>query len=90
MNLRLLDDHLLRSSHHDLSLQAAYQAKLASSYVSAADSFDQRLLECHLPAEPEPKEVRGIHDVFGNCVTGPDFASSSSMLKFDTTISLEH
>jgi transglutaminase-like putative cysteine protease len=54
------------------------------------DSFDQRLLACYLSVEPEPKAVRWIHDVFGNCVTLVDFASSSSMLKFDTTIRLEH
>ena len=54
------------------------------------DSFDQRLLECHLAVVPEPAEVRWIHDVFGNCVTLVDFATSSSMLKFETTIRLQH
>lgn len=54
------------------------------------DSFDQRLLDCHLMVEPEPKEVRWIHDVFGNCVALVDFETSSSILSFDTTIRLEH
>jgi transglutaminase-like putative cysteine protease len=54
------------------------------------DSFDQRLLECHLAVVPEPAEVRWIHDVFGNCLTLVDFATSSSMLKFETTIRLQH
>jgi len=54
------------------------------------DSFDQRLLECSLAVEPEPKEVRWIHDVFGNCVALVDFATSGSTLQFDTTIRLEH
>ena len=39
------------------------------------DSFDQRLLDCHLKISPEPAETRWIHDVFGNCVTLVDFAT---------------
>jgi transglutaminase-like putative cysteine protease len=54
------------------------------------DSFDQRLLDSRLIVEPEPVEVRWIHDVFGNCVTLVDFDASSEQLKFDTTIRLEH
>jgi len=54
------------------------------------DSFDQRLLECRLAIEPDPLEVRWIHDVFGNCVALVDFATSSSILRFDTTIRLDH
>lgn len=54
------------------------------------DSFDQRLIACSLSVDPEPKEVRWIHDVFGNCVALVDFATSSSFLRFDTTIRLDH
>jgi transglutaminase-like putative cysteine protease len=54
------------------------------------DSFDQRLLECHLAVSPEPAEIRWIHDVFGNCVTLVDFATSCSTLKFETSIRLQH
>jgi transglutaminase-like putative cysteine protease len=54
------------------------------------DSFDQRLLNCRLTVAPEPAEVRWIHDVFGNCVTLVDFATSTDALTFDTTIGLEH
>jgi transglutaminase-like putative cysteine protease len=54
------------------------------------DSFDQRLLACRLSVEPEPEGVRWIHDVFGNCVALVDFATSCSILIFDTTIRLEH
>ena len=54
------------------------------------DSFDQRLLDCHLAIEPEPMEIRWIHDVFGNCVTLVDFAALTTHLTFDTSIRLEH
>lgn len=54
------------------------------------DSFDQRLLDCQLTVEPEPADVRWIHDVFGNCVTLVDFATLTSVLTFDTSIRLEH
>jgi len=54
------------------------------------DSFDQRLLDCRLTVEPEPVDVRWIHDVFGNCVTLVDFAASTTHLTFDTSIRLEH
>lgn len=54
------------------------------------DSFDQRLLDCRLTVEPEPAEVRWIHDVFANCLTLVEFATSSAELKFDTVIRLDH
>jgi transglutaminase-like putative cysteine protease len=54
------------------------------------DSFDQRLLDCRLAVTPEPTDVRWIHDVFGNCVTLVDFATSTTVLTFDTSIRLEH
>jgi transglutaminase-like putative cysteine protease len=54
------------------------------------DSFDQRLLDSRLKIFPEPAEIRWIHDVFGNCQTLVDFDASSDVLKFETTIRLEH
>jgi transglutaminase-like putative cysteine protease len=54
------------------------------------DSFDQRLLDCRIAVQPQPAEIRWIHDVFGNCVTLVEFATSSDVLQFETTIRLEH
>lgn len=54
------------------------------------DSFDQRLLDHALVVVPEPKEVRWIHDVFGNCVAVIDFAESAKKLQFETAIRLDH
>jgi Bacterial transglutaminase-like N-terminal region len=38
------------------------------------DSFDQRLLECHLEVTPSPAEIRWLHDPFGNCITLVEWA----------------
>lgn len=54
------------------------------------DSFDQRLLGCHLEVAPTPAEVRWIHDAFGNCVTLVDFAEKTTLLRFETFIRLDH
>jgi transglutaminase-like putative cysteine protease len=58
--------------------------------VRPRDSFDQRLLDCRLRVTPAPAEVRWIHDVFGNCVTLVDFATTSEVLEFESTIHLDH
>jgi|SRR5579871_435782 len=54
------------------------------------DSFDQRLFDCRLSVHPSPKEMRWIHDVFGNCVTLVDFDSSTDELSFESVIRLDH
>jgi transglutaminase-like putative cysteine protease len=54
------------------------------------DSFDQRLLDCSLTINPEPAEVRWIHDAFGNCITLLDFNVKTTLLSFETLIRLDH
>jgi len=54
------------------------------------DSFDQRLLEATLVVEPEPKQIRWIHDVFGNCVALIHITSTASELRFHSHIRLDH
>jgi transglutaminase-like putative cysteine protease len=54
------------------------------------DSFDQRLLDSQLAISPQPSRVRWIHDLFGNCVTIFDFESSSTDIKIETIIRLDH
>jgi transglutaminase-like putative cysteine protease len=54
------------------------------------DSYDQRLLDSSLLIEPEPSEVRWIHDVFGNCVAVVTFSQPSKELVFDARIHLDH
>jgi len=53
------------------------------------DSFDQRLLDSKLAINPQPVEIRWIHDVFGNCLTLVEFNTFTSVLEFQTTIRLD-
>ncbi|SFB61805.1 Transglutaminase-like enzyme, putative cysteine protease [Rhizobium sp. NFR07] len=54
------------------------------------DSFDQTLLSSRLLIDPEPKYIRWIHDVFGNCVAVIGFAQPADELRFETVIRLDH
>jgi transglutaminase-like putative cysteine protease len=54
------------------------------------DSYDQRLIEARLVIEPQPVDLRWLHDVFGNCVALARFSTTSDMLRFDSTIRLDH
>src|SRR4051812_44459009 len=54
------------------------------------DSHDQRLLDCDLKVTPEPRSVRWVHDVFGNCVTVVEFGGRTDELRFQSTIRLDH
>jgi transglutaminase-like putative cysteine protease len=54
------------------------------------DSFDQRLLECHLDVSPTPSEIRWLHDAFGNCITLVDFSTDATVVQFETFIQLDH
>lgn len=55
------------------------------------DSYDQKLLEAWLTITPRPREMRWVHDVFGNCVTIADFGSGPAQeLRFESNIWLDH
>jgi transglutaminase-like putative cysteine protease len=54
------------------------------------DSFDQRLLAAKLRVKPQPRKVRWIHDVFGNCIAIVDIAESTKELCFETSIRVDH
>jgi hypothetical protein len=54
------------------------------------DSFDQRLIEFRLDILPQPKDVRWLHDTFGNCIAVANFTCEADQLVFDTKIVLDH
>ncbi|MGD0673750.1 MAG: transglutaminase N-terminal domain-containing protein, partial [Candidatus Binatus sp.] len=54
------------------------------------DSFDQRLIEFRLDILPQPKDVRWLHDTFGNCIAVASFSGEAEELVFDTRIVLDH
>ncbi len=54
------------------------------------DSYDQRLLDARIDIAPRPSKLRWLHDVFGNCVAVANFATRSDVLRFESTIQLDH
>lgn len=54
------------------------------------DSYDQRLISSDLVITPEPRRIRWLHDVFGNCVAIASFAGEAKQLRFDSSIVLDH
>ncbi|GGC87571.1 transglutaminase family protein [Chelatococcus reniformis] len=54
------------------------------------DSYDQKLLSERLVVTPRPKQVRWIHDVFGNCVALVGFSGQARELSFNSLIRLDH
>ena len=54
------------------------------------DSYDQRLITSDLRIDPEPRRLRWLHDVFGNCVVVASFGVPAARLCFDAGIVLDH
>jgi transglutaminase-like putative cysteine protease len=54
------------------------------------DSNDQRLLEASLDIEPRPRRLRWIHDVFDNCVGIATFSGTTTSLRVENRLTLEH
>lgn len=54
------------------------------------EAFDQRLLSARLDIDPEPSELRWLHDVFGNSVAIASFEKRASHLVVTSEATLEH
>ncbi len=54
------------------------------------DSFDQRLISATLTIEPEPTQLRWIHDVYDNCVALASFGGDTERLRIESEITLDH
>lgn len=54
------------------------------------DSHDLRLIETGLKVEPQPREVRWLHDVFGNSIAVTEFDTVANELVFESTFLAEH
>jgi transglutaminase-like putative cysteine protease len=54
------------------------------------DCHDQRVLESRLEISPEPTNFRWTQDVFGNYVATARFAGRAEVLRFDSTVWLDH
>jgi transglutaminase-like putative cysteine protease len=54
------------------------------------ESHDLRLLKTRLNITPAPANLRWLHDVFDNSVAVATFDGSTSELRFESTVTLEH
>ena len=54
------------------------------------DSYDQKLIEASLAVTPEPRDLRWLHDVAGNCVAIAEFDTKADELIFESRIRLDH
>jgi transglutaminase-like putative cysteine protease len=54
------------------------------------ESYDQRVLFSQLKTTPLPRELRQLHDVFGNCVTVVGFKGKADTLVFDSQTLVDH
>ncbi|MEO6094033.1 MAG: transglutaminase family protein [Novosphingobium sp.] len=58
--------------------------------VRPRESFDQRLIEARLDIDPEPAELRWLHDVLGNSVAVARFDRRATRLSVVSTVEMEH
>ena len=54
------------------------------------ESHDLRLLDVRLEIQPRPTRLRWLHDVFDNSVAIATFDGSTTELRFDSLVTLEH
>ena len=53
-------------------------------------SHDLRLIRTDLAITPQPTQLRGLHDPFDNSVAIATFEGTTSELRFESTVTLEH
>lgn len=58
--------------------------------VRPRESYDQRLLEARLDIDPQPCELRWLHDVFGNSVAIANFDKRAKSLRVASLVRMEH
>jgi len=54
------------------------------------ESYDLRLIQTSLVITPEPAQLRWLHDPFDNSVAVATFEGTTSELRFESTVTLEH
>src|SRR5579862_6366336 len=54
------------------------------------ESHDLRLIKTNLEITPVPATLRWVHDVFDNSVAVATFEGSTSKLRFESIVTLEH
>jgi transglutaminase-like putative cysteine protease len=54
------------------------------------ESHDLRLIQTHLAISPQPAELRWLHDPFDNSVALATFSGTTTELRFESAVTLEH
>jgi transglutaminase-like putative cysteine protease len=54
------------------------------------ESHDLRLIQTHLDIVPKPERLRWVHDPFDNSVAVATFSGTTSELRFESSVTLEH
>ncbi len=54
------------------------------------ESYDLKLLKASLNITPTPTRLRWVHDVFDNSITIAEFEGSTSELRFESIVTLQH
>ena len=54
------------------------------------ESHDLRLIRTHLAIAPQPAHLRWLHDPFDNSVAVATFEGTTSELRFESAVTLEH
>ncbi|MGW8201807.1 transglutaminase family protein [Sphingomonas bisphenolicum] len=82
----------LLTIHHVTSYRYQQPVSLGEHRIMMRprEAFDQRLLSARLDIDPEPSELRWLHDVFGNSVAIASFKRRASHLVVTSEATLEH
>ena len=58
--------------------------------VRPREGHDQRLIAAKLDIDPAPRDLRWLHDVFGNSVAVARFSGRAATLRFESDVRMEH
>jgi len=82
----------LLTIHHKTEYRYAHPVAFGEHRIMLRprDSHDQRVLSGNLKIEPQPMQLRWIHDVFGNSVAIATFDERAETLTVTSTTTVEH
>src|SRR5579863_2655886 len=82
----------LLTIHHKTEYRYAHPVAFGEHRIMLRprDSHDQRVLSGDLRIEPQPMQLRWIHDVFGNSVAIATFDERAENLTITSSATVEH
>jgi Bacterial transglutaminase-like N-terminal region len=78
--------------HHSTVFRYSDPAQLGEHRIMfrPRESYDLRLIQTNLVITPEPAQLRWLHDPFDNSVAVATLQGTTSELRFESTVTLEH